>query len=196
MPDVDLIVPTIPGREESLQRCLDSFPGTNHVVITGQPTCGLGWIEGIKRSGSPYLLLCCDDIEAGGDVELLLDTCRETVDAGYFPAPVISRPDGSLESAGGDMTASGCLLSSVQKDWTPVDFTPLPFVSRAQIKKVRMIPAHYMTDVYLSHRGRQLGIETVLRTEYRLIHHHEMTGRRSPSREDDQLYREGLANGD
>jgi GT2 family glycosyltransferase len=189
---VDLIVPTIEGREESLERCLASFPDLNHIVVKGQPSCGLGWIEGIKRSGADYLLLCCDDIEADPDCDLT--ACIEAVDDGYLPAPVIHRPDGGLESAGGDMNAAGCLLRDVQPDWTPVDFTPLPFVSRAQIKKIRMIEAHYMTDVYLSHKGRRLGYETVLRHDFRLIHHHHMTGRRSPSPTDQRLYEEGLAN--
>ena len=44
---IDLIVPTIEGREESLERCLASFPDLNHIVVKGQPTCGLGWIEGM-----------------------------------------------------------------------------------------------------------------------------------------------------
>jgi hypothetical protein len=190
MSEIDLIVPTVEGREESLERCLASFPETNHIVVKGQPTCGLGWIEGIKRSNADYLLLCCDDIEAASDCDL--EVCVEAVDGGYLPAPVIHRPDGSVESAGGDMTAPSCLLAGVQADWTPVDFTPLPFASRAQIRKIRMIPGHYMTDVYLSHKGRQLGYETVLRHDYRLIHHHEMAGRRSPSSEDDRIYREGM----
>jgi GT2 family glycosyltransferase len=188
---VDLIVPTIEGREESLERCLASFPDLNHIVVKGQPSCGLGWIEGIKRSGADYLLLCCDDIEADPDCDLT--ACIEAVDDGYLPAPVIHTPSGTLESAGGDMNAPGCLLRDVQPDWTPVDFTPLPFVSRAQIKKIRMIEAHYMTDVYLSHKGRQLGYETVLRHDFKLIHHHHMTGRRSPSAEDQRLYAEGLS---
>ena len=190
---IDVVIPTITGREDSLARCVESFPGLNHIIVKGQPTCGLGWIEGIKRSGADYLLLCCDDIEAADN--LWMDACVETVDAGYLPAPVIRRPDGSLESAGGDMGAPGCLLSDIQPDWTPVDFTPLPFVSRAQIRKIRMVEGHYKTDVYLSHKGRQLGFETVLRRDFSLIHHHHMTGRRSPSAEDDRLYDEGMRNG-
>ena len=188
---IDLIVPTIEGREESLERCLASFPDLNHIVVKGQPTCGLGWIEGIKRSSADYLLLCCDDIESEPDCDL--SACIEAVDDDYLPAPIIYRPNGTVESAGGDMGAPGCLLSDVQPDWTPVDFTPLPFVSREQIKKIRMIEAHYMTDVYLSHKGRRLGYETVLRNNFRLIHHHEMAGRKSPGPDDQALYEKGMS---
>jgi GT2 family glycosyltransferase len=190
---IDLIVPTIEGREASLERCLASFPGLNHIVVKGKPTCGEAWIEGIKRSGADYLLLCADDIEADPDCDLT--ACVEAVDDGYLPAPIVYCPDGSVESAGGDMNVPGCLLRDVQPDWTPVDFTPMPFLSRAQIRKIRMIPAHYMTDVFASHRGRRLGITTVLRKPYRLIHHHEMVGRRSPTAEDNRLYEEALTNG-
>lgn len=190
---IDLIVPTIPGREESLERTLASFPDTNHIVVTGQPTCGLGWLEGIERSTADYLILCCDDIEAHPDCDL--DACVETVERKQIPAPLIYRPNGTIESAGGDMGAPGCLLTDIRPDCDLVDFTPLPFVSRAQIEDIGMHSGHYMTDVYLSHKGRELGYETVLRHPFKLIHHHHMTGRRSPSGEDDRLYREAMQNG-
>lgn len=188
---IDLIVPTVPGREESLARCLASFPDTNHIVVTGQPTCGLGWLEGIARSTADYLMLCCDDIEADGDG--WREACVEAADAGKLPAPVIHRPDGGLESAGGDMGSPGCLITDIRDDWAPIDFTPMPFGSRAQIEAIGMIAAHYMTDVYWSHRGKQLGYDTVLRHDFRLIHHHAMPGRRNPDADDRILYSEGLA---
>ena len=187
---IDLIVPTVPGREESLERCLASFPDLNHIVVTGQPTCGLGWIEGIKRSSADYLLLCCDDIEA--DPKCDLSAAIEATNDGYLPAPVIHRPNGTLESAGGDMGRPACLISEVQPDWTPVDFTPMPFGTREQVRKIRMIGAHYLTDTYWSHKGRQLGYETVLRHDFRLIHHHHSVGRKEPGPDDTRLYREGM----
>jgi len=181
---IDVIVPTIEGREESLERCLASFPGLNHIVVRGQDSCGAAWIEGIKRSSGDYLLLSADDIEAQDDT--WIEPCVEAVDDGYLPAPIVYRPDGSVESAGGDMNAPACLLHEIQPDWTPVDFTPMPFVSRDQIRKTRVIPSHMMCDVWVSHRGRQLGYETVLRHDYKLIHHHEMIGRKSYTDADDR----------
>lgn len=188
--DIDIIVPTVQGREESLERCLASFPALNHIVIKGKPTCGEAWIEGIRRSSADYLLLCADDIEAQDDG--WIEPCVEAVDDGYLPAPIVYRPDGSVESAGGDMNAPACLIADIQPDWTPVDFTPMPFWSREQARKIRMIPSHYMTDVWVSHRGRQLGYETVLRHGYRLVHHHEMVGRIQPNHGDDRIYREAM----
>ena len=87
------------------------------------------------------------------------------------------------------MAASGCLLTDVRPNRAPVDFTPMPFLSRAQIERIGMIPSHMMCDVWVSHRGRQLGYETVLLHDYRLIHHHEMTGRKSDTGPGDkQIY--------
>lgn len=175
MAEIDLIVPNVEGREESLARCLASFPDVNHIVVKGFPTCGEAWIDGIKRSSAPYMLLCADDIEAHPDLDLAV--CVEAAEDGYLPAPIVYRPDGSIESAGGDMGAPGCLLTDVQPDWTPVDFTPMPFWSREQARKIRMLPVHYHSDVWASHKGRLVGYETVLRHGYKLFHHHEMPGR-------------------
>jgi len=55
-----------------------------------------------------------------------------------------------------------------------------------------MVSGHYMTDVYASHRGRQLGYETVVRHGYELIHHRSDVKRREPTPEDMALYNEGL----
>jgi len=176
MPDIDLIVPTVAGREESLQRCLDSFPDTNHIVVSGYPSCGQAWAAGIRVSDADYLLLCADDIEARDD--RWIEPCVNAVDEGWLPCPIVYRPDGSVESAGGDMNASGCLVDVIRPDHTQADFTPMPFLSKAQMEVIGMIPTHMMCDVWVSYRGRQLGYETHLLHAYELIHHHEMTGRK------------------
>lgn len=187
---IDLIVPTVEGREESLERCLASFPDTNPIIVRNVPTCGIGWTEGIKRSSADYLILCADDIE---NTMGSYDACVETVDAGYLPAPIIHGPTGNLESAGGDMAAASNLLTDIQADWTPVDFTPMPFVSREQIKKIRMIPSHMQCDLWVSRRGRQLGYETVLRHDYTLNHHHLEVGRkRHTDADDSRIFQEAM----
>lgn len=175
---VDLIVPTVSGREESLERCLASFPGFNPIVLRGFQTCGNAWQNGIRRSDADYVLLCADDIQCIAK-DGWLERCIELIDQGKIPAPIVYRPSGAIESAGGDMNASGCLLDTVQPDGTAVDFTVMPFVSRNQIEEIGMIPSHMMCDVWVSHRGRQLGYETVLCHDYELKHYREMTGRKS-----------------
>jgi len=186
--EIDLIVPTVPGREESLDRCLKSFPDLNHIVVSGYPACGQAWQAGLGVSDAPYVLLSADDIEAMDSD--WIEPCVEAVDEDLLTAPMVFRPDGSVESAGGDMAASGNLLTDISPNRHRVDFTPMPFVSRAQIDRIGMIPTHMMCDVWVSHRGRQLGYETVLLHDYRLVHHHEMTGRKSATGPSDEaVYR-------
>jgi GT2 family glycosyltransferase len=174
---VDLIVPTVAGREESLERCLASFPGFNPIVLRGFQTCGNAWQNGLRRSDADYLLLCADDIQCVAE-DGWVQACVEMIDQGKIPAPIVYRPSGAIESAGGDMNASGCLIDTIQPDQTPVDFTVMPFVSREQIERIGMIPSHMMCDVWVSHRGRQLGYETYLCHAYELKHYREMTGRK------------------
>jgi hypothetical protein len=64
---IDLVVPTIPGREESLERCISSFElrtdDLTAIVVKNSPTCGEGWMQGLESSSAPYVLLVADDIE-------------------------------------------------------------------------------------------------------------------------------------
>ena len=177
---VDLIVPTIRGREASLERCLSSFERLTDedlttIVVRDSKTCGEGWLEGLESSNAPYVALVADDIECAS--ENWAEVCIETVEEGQLPCPRVYQPDGGIESQGGDMNAYGHILSRHTKDGTEVDFTTVPFCSREQIEKIGMIPVQYACDTWISYRGRQLGYETVLRHGYDLIHHQEAVGR-------------------
>ncbi len=180
MAEIDLIVPTIPGREASLERCLGSFEvhtdhDLNEIVVKNSETCGAGWLEGLEQSEAPYVALVADDIECASPY--WADVCMEAVEEGLLPCPRVWTPDGGIESQGGDMNAHGHILSRHTKDRTPVDFTTVPFASREQIDRIGMIATQYGCDVWVSHRGRQLGYETVLRHGYDLVHHQEQVGR-------------------
>jgi hypothetical protein len=176
-----VIVPTIPGREESLDRCQTAYrersQGAQLEIITvpKSPCCGVGWLEGASISEGDYIHLSADDLEPHeGWWQPAVATC----DDGLIPAPTVYNPDGSVQSAGGDLTAPNCLLTDEAiEDLTPVPYTPVPFVTRDQWERIGMIPAHYMTDVWVSYRGRQLGIETVWRAGYAFMHHNEPVGR-------------------
>lgn len=176
---LDLIVPTIPGREESLERCLASFERhatvLNEIVIQNSSTCGEGWMEGLKRAKADHIAFVADDLECIGPD--WLDVCIETVNLGMLPCPRVYTPQGTIESQGGDMNAYGHLIARPTKDLREVDFTTVPFCSREQIEAIGMIPTQYCCDVWVSYRGRQLGYETVLRHGYDLIHHQHPVGR-------------------
>jgi uncharacterized protein (DUF736 family) len=181
---IDVVIPTIPERKESLERLVRSLARTVSIkgkggpalhVIENSPTCGAGWREGLEQLQGDYVLLACDDQEfltPGWDA-----LCRRTVDEGALPCPRIWGPDGSIESQGGDMAEPHHTIRRPQRDGTPVDYTTIPFLSRVWAEAIGMGDWHYCTDVWVSYRGRQLGLETVLRHGFDVRHHWEMAGR-------------------
>lgn len=177
---VDLVVPTIQGREASLERCIESFKthtsvDLNPIVVSDSRTCGWGWRQGIAASQAPYLALVADDLELISDK--WFEVCAETVDEGLLPCPRVYRPDGTVESQGGDLKAYGHLRAQHRKDRSPCDFVTVPFVSREQIERIGMLDVQYACDTWISYRGRQLGYETVLRHGWDLVHYQEQAGR-------------------
>lgn len=194
---VDIVVPTVTGREESLERCLASYEkhtakGTfNFIVIRDEDTCGVAWSKGMELSTAPYVHLSCDDLELREDG--WLDACRESTDEGFLPCPVVYRPDNTLESCGGDMNSGSNLIGHMQDDKTVCDFTTVPFMNREQADAIGMIGAHYKSDVYVSHRGRALGYETHVRSAYAFTHYSEAVKRRSYTSDDDHLYNQGMS---
>lgn len=176
---IDVVIPTIRGREQSLARCLDSLDRTTDDyavhVIDDSETCGDGWIAGIEQSSNEYLLLATDDHEylTPGWAE----KCIETVQKGMLPCPRVWLPNGVIESQGGDMDAYRHIISRPQKDWRVVDYTTVPFVSRQQIENIGMLRTQYCGDVWVSYRGRHFGWETVLRHGFDIRHWQESVGR-------------------
>jgi hypothetical protein len=177
---IDVVVPTIEGREASLERCISSLRRTssvelNVIVVNESRTCGWGWRQGLVASRADYILLACDDQEAASAE--WAEKCIETVDAGRLPCPRVWRPDGSIESNGGDMKLMHHVNPRPQKDGTEVDYTTIPFMSSEQAEQIGMIDVHYASDVWVSYRGRQFGYPTVLRHGFDVIHHGEQVGR-------------------
>jgi hypothetical protein len=182
---IAIVIPTIPGREDSLERTIASyerFTSCEHeiVVYPDSPSSGAGWLNGsyafVDEHGTPdYIHLTNDDCEAG--CEDWWKPCVSACDQGTLPAPIVRNPDGSLQSAGGQIGAPGNLLHEIGRDWSAVGFTTVPFLSWAQWERIGMLPVHYASDVWISHRGRQLGVQTVLRHGYEIVHHNHPVGR-------------------
>ena len=180
MKTIDVIIPTIPGREDSLERLRSSLRATTtgsltEVIIENSETCGWGWRKGLESSRSDYVLLACDDqefIASGWDAFAI-----EAVDAGHLPCPRVWMPDGRIASQGGDMRSFAHIINRPQKDWTPVEYSTVPFLSREQAEAIGMLDVHYGSDVWVSLRGRQLGYETVLRHGYDVVHYEHPIGR-------------------
>jgi hypothetical protein len=177
---IDVIIPTIPGREASLERCQASFRKHtdlpyDEIVLRDSETCGWGWKQGLKYSRGRYVLLACDDQECVSPT--WAPAAINAVDEGFIACPRVYLPDGTIESNGGDMNAFCHIISRPQRDWTPVDYTTVPFLSREHIDAIGMLEVHYASDVWVSYRGRQLGIESVLRHGFDIVHHREAVGR-------------------
>ncbi len=176
---ISVIIPTIEGREASLERLLASFdPVADQLeieVVKGSPSCGAGWLEGVQRTSGEYVLYACDDQEFLS--EDWPEVCIEAVEVKSLPCPRVWTPAGEIESQGGDMEALHHTIRRPRKDWTKVDYTTIPFLSREWAERIGMLPVHYASDVWVSYRGRQLGIETVLRHGFDVRHHSEQVGR-------------------
>jgi len=180
MTTITAIVPTVTGREESLDRCLTALrtrsKGAKVEILTAldAPCCGIAWQKLAKKATGDILHFTADDLEVHeGWWQPLVEACEKNL----LPAPVVLNPNGTVQSAGGDLAASNCLLTTVRDDWAEVPFTPVPTLTRKQWDKIGTLPIHYFTDVWVSYRGRQLGIETVLRTGSVITHHNEAAGR-------------------
>lgn len=196
---IDVITATVSGREADLERWTDSLTANTakdvltFIVIRDEETCGAAWRKGMELSNAPYVHLTCDDLELVSDT--WAGACCETVDEGLLPCPIVYRPNGEIESCGGDMNLGTNLITEEQPDKTQCDFTVVPFLSREQADAIGMIDAHYKSDVYVSHRGRQLGYETVVRIPYAFKHYSSDIKRRSFTTDDDHAYNQGMARG-
>jgi hypothetical protein len=178
--EIDIVVPTIRGREESLERCIESYKRhsivpTNEIIVKDSRSSGWGWKKGLRMSRAPYVLLAADDHECISPK--WAQTCIETADAGKIVCPRVWQPNGGIESQGGDMNAFAHIINRPQKDWTQVDYTTIPFLSREAIDEIGMLEIHYSSDTWVSYRGRQLGYETVLRHGFDIRHWQHPVGR-------------------
>ena len=167
LPVISVIIPTVAGREEYLERCVAAY--TAHaqgayvldlIIEHDHPSCGVGWQAGLDRARGEYIHLSDDDIEPrpGWHAPAI-----EAVECGFLPAPQVCDPNGHPQSR----PQEGVL----GRDWTPVDMAALPFASRVQMEKITpLLCCHYFTDDFISWRGARAGWQTVLRSGYAFVH--------------------------
>jgi hypothetical protein len=179
-----IVVPTIPGREAHLARCLDAYertaPDARVLVEHDHPSCGAAWLAGAAAAGDfDCVHFSADDLEPH---DSWLEVALETVDAGYIPAPLVFNADGSLDSAG---LAGFGQYRGPHVDWQLVEGTTVPFLTRAMWEAIGMIDVHYCTDLWVSTIGRRHGWETAIRTGMRFTHHTAQAGRNHARAGDD-----------
>lgn len=170
---ITVVVPTIQGREASLERCLASYqqhtPDYEIVVIHDAPNCGVAWQYAAEHSTGDYVAFTADDIEAHPG---WWQDAVQMIDQGALPAPVIYHTDGTVQSCGGSW-------ETLEPDHAYTEFTRAPFVSRDQWDRAikPMIPIHYFTDNWCTYRAGLHGIPTVVCHAYKLTHHLADQGR-------------------
>jgi hypothetical protein len=168
-----VILPTVDGRGDHLQRCMDTYASTLEgvrwelFIYTNRETCGHAWIEGLQdttvKGGFTHIHYTADDLTPHPG---WLTAALEATQLGYIPAPRIFNPEDDGALYGGDLSLPDHVVREWQPDWNYTDYTGVPFMPVDLALKVSMVPIHYFSDVWVSHVGRELGFETVLRHDY------------------------------
>jgi len=176
MPELAVVLPTITGREESLQRSIDSYEQTlegddyDIIVIQDAPTWPEACNAGYYKSDSPYILFGADDLDAEPGWywfgrEALIQRPME------LPAPRVydnHGPDGSRwfmnEKDSGDLELT--------------HFTRVPLMTKHQWEMVGpWPPLIYYADMWLSEKARTLGIRTRMVYGFDFFHRWSQIGR-------------------
>lgn len=171
---VSIVMPTIRGREEWLERTVAAYERltvVSHEVLVehDHAGCGLAWQAGGDRATGEYVFMAADDLEPLTAEWALC--AMEACDRGVLPAPRIYHSDGRLQSCGESW-------EMLEPDGEETGFTRAPFMSRAQWNVARpMLPVHYATDNWVSWRCGQQGIPTVVTYGFDLVHHLAQEGR-------------------
>jgi hypothetical protein len=171
---ISVIIPTITGREHWLERCVTAYEKSlRHgpheiIVIKDRPSCGIAWNEGLAQAKGRWIHLTADDIEPEWPMWWRIATW--TADQGELPAARILNTDGSLQSCGTDHLE--------HPEGEEAFVARIPFATREQFDLIGpMMNEHYMGDYWFSHRGRQVGLKSVVRRDYCFYHHYAQEGR-------------------
>lgn len=178
---LSIVVPTISGREESLARAIasyeDTLAGVPHeiIIVKDESTWPRACNVGYERSMGEVVHFTADDLEAlpGWHVEPLLLLSVEDV----LPAPLVwnYRHEGEP--------------SNVEDgpDGAKTHFTRIPMMRRDQYERIGPWPEIiYYADLWVSEKGRSLGIETKMVHSYAFVHHWSQIGRVDSRRNLDQ----------
>lgn len=169
---ISVVLPTITGREESLERARKGYEqtlnGTPHeiIIITDAPNWPAACNQGFDQSKGDVIHFTADDLEPlpGWDVETLLHLSL----ADELPAPRVM-----------DYKADGKFANEVDgPDGARTHFTRIPIMTRNQWERIGRWPEmFYYADVWVSERARAIGIETRMIHSYAFIHHWCQIGR-------------------
>jgi len=184
VPELTVVLPTISGREKSLQCSIDSYDQTlkgedyDIIVIQDAPTWPEGCNAGYYKSDSPYILFGADDLDAlpgwwECGKQALVDRPME------LPAPRVydmTDESGQMRTEGEWRWANpedGC-----GEDGALTEFTRVPLMSKQQWETIGPWPSIiYYADLWLSDKARTLGIRTRMVHGFDFFHRWSQIGR-------------------
>lgn len=167
---ISVVIPTISGREESLQRTLDAYvANTVHeseiIVIKDAPTWPGACNAGYRKANGSIIHFTADDLtpfpEWDKDILSILENDE-------LPAPRVHdyRPDGKF------------MNSKDGKDGELTHFTRVPIMTRDQFQRIGFWPEIvYYADIWVSEKARTVGIKTRMLYSYAFVHHWCQVGR-------------------
>lgn len=167
---ISVVIPTIKGREASLQRTIDSYLRTMDmvelIVIRDKSTCGIAWNEGVEAAGGDFVHLTADDIVAHDG---WWQAAIMSMGVEQLPAGRILHGDGTLQSCGDELDRPDGFVTEIPRipflpAWLALEIFPIP-------------PLHYYTDNIIGDRARELGWQTVVNRGYAFTHHLAGEGR-------------------
>jgi len=176
MPELTVVVPTITGREESLQQTLDSYDvtlgGKDHdiVIIQDAPTWPEACNEGYHKSDSQYYLFGADDLDAEpgwweAGKAALLERPME------LPAPRVYDNHGPNGTRWFMNEKDG-------EDGALTHFTRVPLMSKEQWEIVGpWPPLIYYADMWVSEKAKTLGLRTRMVYGFDFFHRWSQIGR-------------------
>jgi hypothetical protein len=166
---LSVVIPTISGREEHLARCISAYQATSPdaelVVVEDENSWPAACNEGYRQSKGDIVHFTADDLEPLPSWWQEVTAALETED--ILPAAKVLNADGSWDNEGDG------------PDGGHPHFTRVPIMRRDQWERIGEWPEfNYVADVWVSEKGRTLGIETRMFYSYAFVHHWAQVGRR------------------
>jgi hypothetical protein len=170
---IQVIVPTIAGREEACAWCVEAYKhqGAEVLLVRGAKTCGEGWRKGLRQATAGIVMLGLDDfLPHDGALEAGVDAAER----GIYPAPRIVKRDGELESCG---TLGGAQHFDECPDGTLSYMSSVPIATSEAWEAIgEPLPIHYYVDDGLGYAVRKAGIPCEVVRDYAFTHLEERHG--------------------
>ncbi|HSE47497.1 MAG TPA: glycosyltransferase family A protein [Gemmatimonadales bacterium] len=172
---LSIVIPTISGREESLERAVESFKQTTRgcqheiIIIKDEPTWPEACNAGFYQSKGEVVLFSADDLDALRN--WWKRPLAHLAEYDELPAPRVydnHGPDGQR----------WLMNEKDGKDGDLTHFTRIPIMTRSQWERIGPWPnLIYYADMWVSEKARTLGIRTRMIYGFDFFHHWSQIGR-------------------